>query len=286
MVFLSNTIVMKFSFILFVLFSTVVRSFVHIPGQVRRFHQTKYAKNTFFNDSPKSKNVRKLQQTKFKASSIGLIDTIQNSNTSSMLNLGSLLMLASYHLMLCKREISAEDDPKNRIITWRLYQAETREKWANHVRDTEGWLYAIQTLRNAITAQTFLASTVLSLLTLITGRLWDILRITTDDSEKRLLIMQTLSIAMTMLSSAYQFLQGVRLMTHVGFMFPVVKKDDSKVDKLMRKTQNCQWLGLRWLYISVAPISWVIGGSRAFFATSTMLVLFFNMIDKVPQGLS
>ena len=203
-----------------------------------------------------------------------------------MLNLGSLLMLASYHLILFKKEISAEGDPNSRILTWRLYQAKTREKWAKYVRDTEGWLYAIQTLRNAITAQTFLASTVLSLLTLITGRLWDILRTTTDDSEKYLLIMQTSSIAITMLSSAYQFLQGVRLMTHVGFMFPVVKKDDSKVDKLMRKTQNCQWLGLRWLYMSLAPISWVIGGSRALFATSIILVLFFNMIDKVPQGLS
>merc|ERR1712129_558747 len=127
--------------------------------------------------------------------------------------------------------------------------------WARHVRETEGWLYAIQSMRNAMTAQTFLASTVLSLLTLITGRIWDILRTASNQWERRLLTVQLSSISLTMLLSSYQFLQGVRLMTHAGFMFPVVK--DTSVDNMMRKTQNCQWLGLRWMYISLAPISWV-----------------------------
>lgn len=153
----------------------------------------------------------------------------------------------------------------------------------NHSRETEGWLYAVQTLRNAITAQTFLASTVLSLLTLITGKVWDILRSASSKWERRLLIIQLLSISATMLFSANQFLQGVRLMTHLGFMFPV--KNDSKVDNIMRKTESCQWLGLRAMYLSLAPIAWVIGGSRAFFATSLALISFFRQLDKKPDGL-
>ena len=77
----------------------------------------------------------------------------------------------------------------------------------------------------------------------------------------------------------------------------------------MRKTQNCQWLGLRWMYISLAPIgmyllyvvkcvlffyfsnmdfatnctAWVVGGGRAFFAVSCMLFQFFRSIDKQPE---
>ena len=105
-------------------------------------------------------------------------------------------------------------------VTWRKYQADIRESWARHVRESEGWLYAIQSLRNAITAQTFLASTVLSLLTLITGRIWDLLRKipASQTWERRQMTVQLGAIAGTMLFSAYQFLQGVRLMVR---MLPV-----------------------------------------------------------------
>jgi len=139
-------------------------------------------------------------------------------------------------------------------------------------------------MRNAITAQTFLASTVLSLLTLITGRIWDLLRNETDVWQTRLLTVQLANISMFMLLSAYQFLQGVRLMTHAGFMFPV-KTCNTKVDNIMRKTQNCQWLGLRMMYLSLAPISWVVGGSRSFFVVACLLFQFFRSIDKQPEGL-
>jgi uncharacterized membrane protein len=180
--------------------------------------------------------------------------------------------------------------------TWRQYQADIREDWSKHVRQTEGWLYAIQALRNAITAQTFLATTVLSLLTLITGKIWDTLRSTETIHvlERQLLTIQLACIALPMLFSAYQFLQGVRLMTHVGFMFPVYggssndnnnNKDNTKVDKIMRQTQNCQWLGLRLMYISLGPICWVVGGSRSFFISSIGLLQFFRSIDRQPEGM-
>lgn len=97
------------------------------------------------------------------------------------------------------------------------------------------------------------------------------------------MIVQLVLIAGTMLYSANQFLQGVRLMTHAGFMFPV--KNDSKVDNIMRQTESCQWLGLRAMYLSLAPIAWVVGGSRAFFATSLALITFFRRIDQKPEGL-
>eukprot|EP00985_Skeletonema_marinoi_P020751 scaffold12412_cov145-Skeletonema_marinoi.AAC.2 len=186
-----------------------------------------------------------------------------------------------YHIRLSLEEKNNQE--QGSCVTWRQYQADAREQWARHVKDTDGWLYAIQTLRNAMTAQSFLASTVLSLLTLITGKVWDILRSASNKWDRRLLIVQLLTISATMLFSANQFLQGVRLMTHAGFMFPV--KNDTKVDNIMRKTESCQWLGLRSMYISLAPIAWVVGGGRAFFSSSVALILFFRQIDKKPEGL-
>lgn len=198
-------------------------------------------------------------------------------NGSFIMELAAVLILAGYHAKLSWQERNSA------VKTWRVYQADTREDWARHVRDTEGWLYAIQTLRNAITAQTFLASTVLSLLTLITGRIWDILRHTTSLVERRILTLQLVSIASTMLLSGYNFLQGVRLMTHAGFMFPVSK--GTKVDKIMRQSQNCQWLGLRWMYVSLGPIAWTVGGSKAFLGVSLILLILFTEKDKKPEGL-
>ena len=195
-----------------------------------------------------------------------------------VLVVSSVLILAGYHVNLLVKE------RKSKEKTWRAYQAEAREDWARHVRNTEGWLYAVQTLRNAITAQTFLATTVLSLLTLITGRLWDILRALSRGTERRLLTIQLISVALTMLFSAYQFLQGVRLMTHAGFMFPV-KSESTEVDNIMRRSQNCQWLGLRWMYLSLGPITWAVGGSRAFFVTTLCLLQFFRKMDKQPRGM-
>lgn len=200
--------------------------------------------------------------------------------------LSSIVILAAYHVNLFRKEFRNENGHSTKTTnkTWRQYQADTREDWSRHVRTTEGWLYAVQTMRNAITSMQFLATTVLSLLTLITGKMWDIVRSTSNKFDQRLLTIQLASIALTMLFSAYQFIQAVRLMTHAGFMFPV-KKDGTKVDKIMRQTQNCQWMGLRWMYISLAPVSWAVGGSRALFATSLGLLMFFRNIDRQPESL-
>jgi uncharacterized membrane protein len=240
--------------------------------------------------------------TQLKASAADLTDMTTSITSATVpiriqvvLVISSFVFLAGYHIHLFWKE--------NRGIkkTWRQYQADIREDWSKHVRQTEGWLYAIQALRNAISAQTFLATTVLSLLTLITGKIWDILRSTETIHvlERQLLTIQLACIALPMLFSAYQFLQGVRLMTHAGFMFPVYSnnnnnnnnsnsndnQDNTKVDKIMRQTQNCQWLGLRLMYISLGPICWVVGGSRAFFISSIGLLQFFRSIDRQPEGM-
>lgn len=140
-------------------------------------------------------------------SSVPDLGMIVNSSVSPQVNAvlvsSSIAILAAYHINLFRKEFQSGSSSGN-CKTWRQYQADTREDWAKHVRDTEGWLYAIQSLRNAITAQTFLATTVLSLLTLITGRIWDILRSASKASERQLLTVQLTSIAMTMLISAYQ----------------------------------------------------------------------------------
>lgn len=185
-----------------------------------------------------------------------------------------LIVLIGYHVQLFIME-------KNGVKSWRKAQADMREKWAKYVRETEAWLYAVQTLRNAITANTFLATTVLSLLTLIAGRLWDIVRKSAIGAVGRdRLLFQLTTISTCMLVSAYEFLQSARLMTHAGFMFPVAS--GNKVDKIVRKSQNAQWKGLRFLYLSVGAVAWTLGGDKFFFSMTLLLVYFFKRVDKPP----
>ena len=204
-----------------------------------------------------------------------------------------ITFLMTYHVRLFRIEKSGIKP------TWRSTQAATRALWSQHVRKTEGWLYAIQTLRNAITANTFLATTVLSLLTVIAGRFWELIQsipsTSTNDilstansnffilNKQQLLMTQLGTIALCMLSSAYHFLQSARLMTHAGFMFPV--STGTKVDRVMIKSENAQWLGLRWLYISLAMISWAVWGEKIFLTCTLGLLRFFYSVDKAPSNL-
>jgi uncharacterized membrane protein len=200
-----------------------------------------------------------------------------------------------YHTDLQRREL------KNDEVTWRTAQADTRVAWSQHVRDTEGWLYAVQTLRNAITANTFLATTVLSLLTVITGKLWSTIAAATtmtaaagSSSSAATMFsqhyyprLQFATVALSMLRSAYEFLQSARLMTHAGFMFPVFAKSaengTNKVDSILRKSSMAQWLGLRWLYIGGTMMVWTMAGEVPFLVTSLVMVRFFRTIDQAPQ---
>ncbi|GMI45914.1 hypothetical protein TrCOL_g710 [Triparma columacea] len=194
--------------------------------------------------------------------------------------LGTSILLG-YHLNLYKRESSGEQ-------TWRKSQVSIRVAWSSHVRSTENWLYAVQTLRNAITAQTFLATTVLSLLTVVSGRMWDLVRASVDPGDRRRLVAQFVAVSGCLLLSAHNFLQGARLMTHAGFMFPVTAAPGGlvkgeAVDKVIEGSQNAQWLGLRWLYLAIAATVWIVGGEGAYCIAAVGFWRFFKELDKPPS---
>ena len=175
--------------------------------------------------------------------------------------------LIHYHRSMEKREQNGE-------ATWRSSLAEARRRWARHVFDDEGWLYAIQTLRNAITANTFLASTVLSLFSLAAGYLLQQSRALPRDVAHLGMLLPMAPILTLLLLSAFNFSQSARVMTHAGFMFPVASdapKETSTavsyssspasvvardvitkegVESLMVKSEYQQWRGLRFLYLA------------------------------------
>ena len=243
--------------------------FLNVPDS--QIHSFATKKSQVIQRVPKHKITTQTPLTLLKMSQTPFQVTIASNRYPT----ASLAVLIGYHVQLFLRERKGGK-------SWRKEQADMRERWSAYVRETEGWLYAVQTLRNAITANTFLATTVLSLLTLIAGRIWDILRKSPTSSTlgQDRLVFQLVSISTCMLASAYEFLQSARLMTHAGFMFPVAS--GNKVDGIVRKSQNAQWKGLRCLYLSIGAVAWTLGGDRFFFIISLLLVSFLNRVDKPP----
>ena len=236
-----------------------------------------------------SSSTRPLQALSFASFRSSVVSPSARFSIDTIEVVAAIFLLSFYHIQLYHKEKTGQP-------TWRSTQADTREAWARYVRSEEAWLYAIQTLRNAITAQTFLATTVLSLLTVISGRLWTTQSSTTTTtstaaaaaaaaaataSSSSSSTIQFVLAAASMVSSAYQFLQSARLMTHAGFMFPVTKTT-TEVDRIMRRSQHSQWMGLRCLYSAAGFLSWIMGGPRVFLVASILLTVFFRKIDQVP----
>lgn len=193
----------------------------------------------------------------------------------------------SYHVSLERRE-------RNGAASWRGTQALARRRWTRHVFATEGWLYAVQTLRNGITANTFLASTVLTIFTLSCG---SFLGAAPAAARTRLRLAQIAGAALCLLGSAYSFSQSARLMTHAGFMFPVAADcdggnvcdlDDAAlsraiVENVVVRSHRLQWSGWRYLYLSSGVGAWVVGGEYVALAVSLALSAFFAREDRCPS---
>ena len=188
--------------------------------------------------------------------------------------------IAGYHVLMRKSE--AEGAP-----SWRKSQGETRVEWARHVFETEEWTYAIQTLRNAITTNAFLASTVLTLSGLSIGALWKTVVATIGLGFWRTPeFWQLASAGGCLLLSAYSFSQSARLMVHAGFMFPVAARGGAvsraAVEAVMVRSHVLQWGGWRWLYLGAWVATWVLGGEYVACASSFALTFLLMTEDRKP----
>ena len=196
--------------------------------------------------------------------------------------------ILKYHVALRRREAQG-------AASWKSTQGLVRAKWVRHVFAAEGWLYAVQCLRNGITANTFLATTVLTLFTLSCGSL---LRAGLESGPLGVkAVAQIGSLGALLLCSAYSFSQSARLMTHAGFMFPVAADcdggnvcdlDDAAlsraiVENVVVRSHRLQWSGWRYLYLSSGVGAWVVGGEYAALAVSLALSAFFAREDRCPS---
>ena len=51
---------------------------------------------------------------------------------------------------------------------------------------------------------------------------------------------------------------------------------------MLSKSETNQWAGLRFLYLSLSGVVWIVGGEFAFLAVTLALRRFFAGIDRPP----
>ena len=207
-------------------------------------------------------------------------------------------------------EKQAEEEAKAKAEAAVKVQAATRASWVTYVRANaglQGYTYAIQTLRNAITACVALTGTMLTAFTVTMTYLR-----TVKAELEWLVLLQFSSTGLLLLFSSYFFLQSARAMTHAGFMFPVAAEPDAgevpptkispealaaggwrpnaiyalrprSIEVTMAKSETAQWAGLRFLYLAITGVVWICGGEIAFFVATLAMRRFLAGIDRPPE---
>ena len=171
-----------------------------------------------------------------------------------------------------------------------------RAQWVASVLEKQNSILAVQTLRNATMASTFMASTsellavgVLSL----TGNgenvrhTWHSLNffgsVTSD-----MFALKILALLLNFFLAFFCFTSSLRLYTHVAFMLGVEGGPEDKsrmgcmAEKYLNMGANHFSLGMRAFYFTVPLVFWIFGAQFMFFGTIFLISIVYAL-DKTPK---
>ena len=138
-------------------------------------------------------------------------------------------------------------------------------------------------------------STAVSLFSLCVGFFYTVLK----KQFGWLMLLRCSLISSCLLLSAFNFSQSARQMTHCGFMFPVANGagggsdfvTSDEVEKVMVTSENSQWAGLRFFYLAICSVVWLLAsgiaepaGEWGFLAACVGMRVFLGKIDRPPRG--
>ncbi|KAK9810220.1 hypothetical protein WJX72_006937 [[Myrmecia] bisecta] len=221
-----------------------------------------------------------------------------------LLVLLSVTVFFAYHLWLFWGRSFVTRHRKGHFNIWETNKA-ARQVWAEDVaQDSRDALqtYGIQTLRNAITASSFLATT--CALIAVQGLLpvlFDVTRIARIDQLRKsdpithgaTIMNSTWKIAIAELTIWFSFLcftQSIRMMVHLGFLLKVVASPLNKgkfftieeVVALSLRATIMFTAGLRAFYAFLPLIAWLFGPT-AMFVSTVLLVFSLYITDSIPK---
>ncbi|KAG0556390.1 hypothetical protein KC19_11G050200 [Ceratodon purpureus] len=203
-----------------------------------------------------------------------------------------LFMLAIYHLHLW---FKVKYHPESTVIGVNHIN---RQAWVNNIMSDsmKNGVLAVQTLRNSIMASTLLASTAITLSSIIGA----LVSSTSGGSSKTLKnfvygetgnITSTLKYLCLLLCFLFSFVchvQSIRYASHASFLLSIPVGDNAPgltpeyVNQFIYRSQNFFSLGLRGYYFSFPLLLWIFGPIPMFVCSVVMLFL-LQTLDRAKE---
>lgn len=203
-----------------------------------------------------------------------------------------VLMLAAYHVYLW---LKVKYHPETTIIGINHLN---RQKWVNNIMSDglKNGVLAVQTLRNSIMASTLLASTAITLSSIIGA----LVSSTSGGSSKTLKrfvygetgnITSTLKYLCLLLCFLFSFVchvQAIRYASHASFLLSIPVGENAPgltpeyVNEFIYRSQNFFSLGLRGYYFSFPLLLWIFG-PIPMFVCSVVMIFLLHTFDKAKE---
>ena len=171
-----------------------------------------------------------------------------------------------------------------------------RVQWVTSVLETKNGILAVQTLRNATMASTFMASTSVLLavgVLSLTGNgenvrhTWHSLNFF-GSVEPGMFAFKVLALLLNFFLAFFCFASSLRLYTHVGFMLGAETGHEDNThlgymaEKYLNMGANHFSMGMRAFYFTVPLVFWIFGAQFMIFGTVFLVSIIF-ILDKTPN---
>ncbi len=197
----------------------------------------------------------------------------------------SVAIVVAYHIFLRLRVRHDPDYTIQAVLT------QGRTAWVERMMHESAGLLAVQTLRNAIMAATFFASTAVALivgtitLSMQSDRIsgaWQALG-PIGAIDEHLWPLKLLLLLIDMLCAFVCFSQSIRLMSHVGVMIsvPIATVSPAFVAALLIQAGRYHARGMRCYYFAAPLLFWLFG-PLLLVASTVALVGALYYVDKSP----
>ncbi|KAG0557211.1 hypothetical protein KC19_11G110500 [Ceratodon purpureus] len=204
-----------------------------------------------------------------------------------------LLVLAAYHAHLW---FKLKSKPESTVIGVNHLN---RQAWVINIMSDSGknGIVAVQTLRNSIMASTLLASTAITLSSVIAALVSSTTSGGTDNTLRHFIYGETGNITSTLkylcllLCFLFAFVchvQSIRYANHASFLLSIPVGDNAPgltpeyVNEFIYMSQNFFTLGLRGYYLAFPLLLWIFG-PIPMFVCSIVMVFLLRTLDKAKN---
>lgn len=204
----------------------------------------------------------------------------------------ALILFTAYNLIMWARH------HKNPVLTIQGVSEYTRTLWVRGVLRENNGILAVQTLRNATMASTFMASTSILLavgVLSLTGQAenigytWHSLNFIGSTGQS-MTVFKVLILLVNLFVAFFCFSSSIRLFNHLGFMIGYPHEGQPSEASMrfasayLNRAATHFYMGMRAFYFMIPLVLWIFGAQFLLLGT-VGTIIFIYLLDRTPSAL-